>query len=690
MSDASASFILDIAAQMSGGAQTTAQLDTLTANLMGGGKSAEAFQQAIVQDSNALDAAKIASKAANDALGKGNEQYALLEKAALQAAKAEEKAALRGAVPPEVAATAVKASAAVNAYALTLRGLEHNAQAAANEETQLAKTLKNANTLAGHVAASTGEQERAVKKLKGALPALGGAFGQVGGQVAGAIDDFGDLTESFGGAGAAAILAVGATTLLAAAVAALTVALVVGVVKVASWAVGLADTARSAGLATEAFEIMNPQIEGLHDTIDELTNSTGLGEAAIDQIAKSLIAAKVSAKDLPSALEAAALAERALGTGGAQDFIAQITTGKKKVKEFSATVKDQLGGVVAQQMRGLDAQAKTFQTNVGRLFGGLDIEPVLRGLERLGALFTEDTAAGKAIKFLFESIFQPLIDQADKAATVIEAFALGFLIGLTKLYIALKPTIKAIAELFGQSDFTLKDTLDAVAKAGEYLAPVVAALVIGFGGAIAVAVALVGGLMALGAAFVYLPIAVGNAVASVASTFVQGIMSAIAFVQGIDIGQVGLDLITGLANGIMGGAAAVVKAITGAVGSAIDSAKALLGIHSPSTVFASIGDNTVAGFTGAVDDGATEAQSSLANMVSPALAKQEALSGNASSSSSAAAPAAKSANSNGGLAGATFNFYGLPDAAGALDKFGDMLTAYLEGDAAAIAGARVA
>jgi hypothetical protein len=133
-----------------------------------------------------------------------------------------------------------------------------------------------------------------------------------------------------------------------------------------------------------------------------------------------------------------------------------------------------------------------------------------------------------------------------------------------------------------------------------------------------------------------------------------------------------------------------VKAITGAVGSAIDSAKALLGIHSPSTVFASIGDNTVAGFTGAVDDGATEAQSSLANMVSPALAKQEALSGNASSSSSAAAPAAKSANSNGGLAGATFNFYGLPDAAGALDKFGDMLTAYLEGDAAAIAGARVA
>lgn len=68
--------------------------------------------------------------------------------------------------------------------------------------------------------------------------------------------------------------------------------------------------------------------------------------------------------------------------------------------------------------------------------------------------------------------------------------------------------------------------------------------------------------------------------------------------------DVGLDIMRGLSDGLNEGIGWVKDAAISAVQGAIDAAKHLLGIHSPSTVFASIGENTMAGFAQGIDSAA--------------------------------------------------------------------------------------
>lgn len=694
----SAQFVIDIAAEMPEGESTIAELDRLTANLMGSGKGAEHFQQAIKQVSAALDAAKAASAAATTALADGQEEYKHLERAALQAAKAEEKAAKMGVVPPDVARSAAQSAAAVDAMALSLKRLESEAGTAAKKEDALGASLANVKKLAGHVDKSIAGNAEKLGKLQGGLSAIGGPIGALGSKLVAPVKGFTEMAGAMGSANASALVAVAGIGAVAVAVVAVTAVLLAGTIAVASWAVGLADAKRDAGLATEAFEIMNPAVEALHDTIDGLTDTTGLSESAIDGIAKSLIDAKVSAADLHAALEAASLAERALGNGGANDFLAKMKASKKSVQEFSAETKSQLGGVVAKQLRGITAQTATLKTSVGRIFGDLDIEPVLSGLARLVGLFDENSAAGGAMKFLFESVFQPLINQADKASVVIEAFVLGFLIGLTKLYIAIKPAIKAVSEFLGFNSPDLADTLAAATKAGEHLVPVFL-VAVGIFGALALAVGVaVAAVVAIQVAIYAMIAAVVYAGVKIVEGVIGAWNSATSYLKGINLGDIGTAIMQGLALGILGAGPAVVQALGGVVMGAVKGAKALLGIHSPSTVTKEMGGDTGEGFIIGVDDMAEQAQASLSELVAPpdvsTLSAQDSLSGNVGGSAPAVTSSAKGSkdSSTGGgvtinLQGAHLEFNGVADGPDSLERFKEMLTKLYEQESAASGGA---
>jgi hypothetical protein len=679
MSDANAQYAIDIAAQMSGGAQTTAQIDALNKQLVGAGVTSDDLHDAIAKLSNAFTGAQAASKLAAEALSEGESQYSKLEKAALQASKAEEKAAQLGVVPPDVASKAAAATAAVNAYAQVLKGLEGEATKTEAAEKALGTQLANAKTLNAGAGAALEEHEVSARSLGRALGELGGPLGDIGRKVLLPVQGFQKLTDEFGSSNAAAVVAAVGMAALVVAIFAVAAAAVYGVAKVAEWSVGLADTARSVALTQEAFEVLNPTIEKFNGEIDELTTQTGLTEQAIDKIAQSLQEAHVSAANMPAALKAASLAEAALGSGGAEEFIKRMQASKQSVQAFSATVSDQLGGVVAKKLLGLDAQGVQFHKNIATLFGGLDIDPVLEGLQKLDALFDENTAAGQTIKFLFTSIFQPLIDHAQQAADVIEAFVLGFLIGALKIYLALRPAVNAVSSFLGFKDASLTNTLEDVKDVAEVVAGAIAVMAVVFG----VVLVAVGATIAV---FVGLQLAVYAVVAAVIYAGVE-VVSAIVgawnyvtgYLKSIDLSTIGHDLLQGLINGIEGGAAAFVKSITGVVGAGIDAAKHALGIHSPSTVFAEIGTNTVAGFTGAVDAGADDAQSSIAQMTSPEAAQASA--GGAKSASSGNTAPAGAARGGFNFQGATFNFNGVKDGDDAESRFGEMLTRFLEGDA---------
>ncbi len=174
------------------------------------------------------------------------------------------------------------------------------------------------------------------------------------------------------------------------------------------------------------------------------------------------------------AADAAKAAEEAAAKTGAvpSELAARVLEANAAVDEFAGNAKSKLSGVVAKQMMGIDAQSDRLKKSIGEIFGGLNIDPVLNGMQTLVGLFDRNSAAGRTMKFLFESIFQPLINQAEKAAYVVEAFALGFLIGLTKVYIEIKPLIKTISDLFGFEDTSLTDTLSMVtiaAKSAAYV-----------------------------------------------------------------------------------------------------------------------------------------------------------------------------------------------------------------------------
>lgn len=90
---------------------------------------------------------------------------------------------------------------------------------------------------------------------------------------------------------------------------------------------------------------------------------------------------------------------------------------------------------------------------------------------------------------------------------------------------------------------------------------------------------------------------------SAASQFGSKLRSGLAAIPGT-LGNIGSNIIQGLVNGVTGAAGRLVDAVKGAVGDAIQGAKNLLGIKSPSRVFRKIGQYVMQGAALGVDDDA--------------------------------------------------------------------------------------
>ena len=298
-------------------------------------------------------------------------------------------------------------------------------------------------------------------------------------------------------------------------------------------------------------------------------------------------------------------------------------------------------------MLSLDEQSKVFHENISAIFGGLKVEGLLTALQKLVGLFDADNASGKAMKVVFESIFQPLIDKLAAAEPKIERFFLQLEIWALKALILFKPH---------------------------------ASVVLKIGAAFAIAAAIIGGVVvaALGLLAVSLaaPLLVLAAlvfsVIQVVSNFKKGIGEIKALLA--PFADMGKAMIAGLVAGITKGAGAVLAAMKGVVMGAVDGAKKLLGISSPSKVFAEIGMQTGAGMSQGVDRSSGGVKSSLENMIKPP----------ASSGASAPVASSASASSSGGpsFGGAVFNFDGVEGAEDAESRFANVLTRIIEGDAA--------
>ena len=738
---ADSEYIIEIASQLSGVDAASAELDALAAKLDGSGAKSAAFDDAIKMLARDLDAAKAATAAANAALSDGRTEYAQLERAAVNAANAAERAAERrlekerlladaqekhaakakqlaeaqsaqeavaaqlaeaqreasealaglsratspddlieyeqalGAAEKRIAAlsaqsdaaarrvsalsaatdaaarrvkaagaaverigdaraAADQAAAAVKNYAVGLDKLEREAAQAAAAQADLERKLKNTGALQKRVADSLGGATSKLSALRGALGGIGGPLGELGARVLSPAQAFAELKEKFGQSAAvmtvAGVGAVAALAALLAAVVAVSAAMFAGVSALAAYGLAAANTARNLALTREATERLTPALRGVPWA--EITDATGVADDRLRVLSKSLLDAGVSAAELSATLRAAAVAEAALGQGGADALVADLAAGKVSAEEFAEAINSKLGDVAAQRLLSLEAQGARFQRNVQAWFPPGFAEPALQGLSILVGLFNQNTVAGRAMRDAVRGVLDPIISQAVNAAYAVEAFVLGFLIGATKIYIAVKPAVRAIADLLGidGSGWELDSVLDAVATAGEWLAPIALVLVAGFTalgasivGAFLLIPALIGGTLvaavAIGVGAVKLFVAAFEFLRSAVPAAVSAAVKAVVGAAGAFIAA-GADVIAGLAAGIKAGGGAVIAAIKGVVGGAISAAKAMLGIASPSKVFAAIGDNTGAGFVQGVAAQEDAAHDAIRTLTDPKAA----------------------------------------------------------------------
>lgn len=90
---------------------------------------------------------------------------------------------------------------------------------------------------------------------------------------------------------------------------------------------------------------------------------------------------------------------------------------------------------------------------------------------------------------------------------------------------------------------------------------------------------------------------------SAASQFASNLINGLASIPG-KVTSIGSDIIQGMVNGVTSAAGRLIDSVRGAVDNAINAAKNLLGIHSPSRVFRKIGQYTMQGAALGVDDDA--------------------------------------------------------------------------------------
>lgn len=90
---------------------------------------------------------------------------------------------------------------------------------------------------------------------------------------------------------------------------------------------------------------------------------------------------------------------------------------------------------------------------------------------------------------------------------------------------------------------------------------------------------------------------------SAASQFASNLINGLASIPG-QVTSIGSNIIQGMVNGVTSAAGRLIDSVKGAVDDAINAAKNLLGVHSPSRVFRKIGQYTMQGAALGVDDDA--------------------------------------------------------------------------------------
>jgi hypothetical protein len=419
----------------------------------------------------------------------------------------------------------------------------------------------------------------------------------------------------------AGVLATPVGIALALAAAFLAVAAAIGVATVAllKWGVAASGARRSEALQIEGLNTLRQQwgratasVEEFQAAIDRASDSTNIGRGQLQGYARSLSRAGLRGEALTEAVEAMGIAAQVQGDRGAARFRAlainaRLTGGS--VRDLAADYRDRLGPIARRQMLSIGNQTERARRSLDRIFSGLRLEPFLEALDGVLSLLSQSTATGRALKVIFEALFQPLIDQIGTVGPIVRRFFQGFVIGALVVTIWIQRMRNALNEAFGGGDFVDNATLVKAAILAGVVAFAAFTIVVG---ATAVVLALAAASMLVFVATLLLVPALVVA-AGVAIGFALG--AVIEFFQETDFGALARSMIDGIVNGIQRGVARVAGAVRNLAAGARDAFTDALGIASPSSVFAGFGLNIAQGTTQGIEAGTPAVEDAASSLV---------------------------------------------------------------------------
>lgn len=443
----------------------------------------------------------------------------------------------------------------------------------------------------------------------------------------------------------------GACEAASAAVMALALLAVAAAVSFIGFALASADAARSAHLLDVAAAGSVAQGHELIAVVSQLARRVPLARAKLDEMAKSLIDAKLAGRDMQLALEAVATVASARGPQaasaieaiakqsaglrrfvlGARDmrgeFLSLVGTGikasdvyqavaqtlgitvaaaqqkvlsgtisLKKGMEILATVaKNKFGATLAGQMISLSTQMDKAKENFGLLFSGININKFLVALEKVTSLLSQDTYTGFALKEVLSSAMTGFFDAASVAMPYIRAGLIGIAIGVLTVYLHFLKAKKAVGELadkLGLGNATKGiDGITIAMYAGMGAVGAVVAILGLFAAAIAFAtfpLAVLGGAIMAVVAAGY---AIGSAVSSLFSSVQGHVTGAFDSIKNMSLAEAGKTIIWSLIKGIAGMAGSLASAVFDIASIIPNTVASALDMHSPSRIGVAQGGN---------------------------------------------------------------------------------------------------
>jgi hypothetical protein len=521
----------------------------------------------------------------------------------------------------------------------------------------------------GRTKSKGGELIARLKAMESGLAGMPGPLGQV-------IGSLSKLAQMMGGAGWLA---------LGAGLAAVAASAVIAAKTLFDLGLANADARRNELLHLEAltkmrswFGFIPGNAKEMIKGIDDISTRVSISREEVSQFNDTLYKSGLRGASLKTALEATAIKASALGTAAGNAFAGMAAHANLmgvSVNRLAQDVKNRFGNVVAKQMKSLEVQSKKQKEAFSALFSDLDVEPLLGALRDVRQLFSQNTEAGKTLKFLFTTLIQPLFDSATKALPFIELFFDGIVEGALDVEIAFLTVRNWWRKTFGPETKATTDDYMSAFETGKNL-------VEGFAGAIVSVSALMLGRFAFATAGMAVDLikalvkmtvatwawvfetvipAMATAATAIGAVVVEAALIAAPFIlaaaavfglfkilelfyviwREIDWVDLGRSMWKGIVDGLTAGLDFIKNAMSKLALGAMSAFKDVLKIHSPSMVFADLGVEIPKGVEQGVAQGTPEAQRAVDDMVTvPKIAPAPAAAGPGAESPLAAAGSA--------------------------------------------------